>query len=116
MTHRVITPLVMPMVRVLQVMLRLTVPLVLMMVRALQVMVQGVGPHVSGSLLVLGVGSRHSWRRAWRALLAGLLAGPGGVCRLRCSAGSSPILAEAGDVAGKGAAGDAMVMPMVRVL
>ena len=60
----------MPMVRMLQVMLRLTMPLVMMMVRAPQVMVLGVGPHVCGRLLVLGVGRRPSWRSAWRALLA----------------------------------------------
>ena len=113
---RLMELLVMPMVRMLQVMLRLMTPLVIMIVRALQVMILGVGRHVSGCLLVLGVGTCHSWWRAWSALLVGLLAGPGGVSRLRCWGGSLPILAEGGDVVGEGAAGDAMVTPMLRAL
>ena len=64
------------MVRVLQGMLPLTVPLVLTTVRMLQVMILGVGP-------------RHSWRRAWWALLVGWLASPSVVGRPWCRGGSS---------------------------
>ena len=113
---RLMEPLVLPMVKVLQVMLRLTMPLVMMMVGALQVMVLRVGPHVSGHLLVLCVGPGHSWRKAWRALLARLLAGPGSVCCHWCWGCSSPTLAQGGDLVGEGATGDAMVMPKVRAL
>ena len=73
---------VMPIVRVLQAMLRLTVPLV--MLRVMQVLVLGVGTCVGGRWPVVGVGPRHPWRGTVAALLAGLPAGPGGVCRLRC--------------------------------
>ena len=55
-------------------------------------------------------GSRHSWQRVSRALLAGLSAGLGGVCRLRCCGDSSLTLAEGavGEVDGEGARGDAV--------
>ena len=90
---------------------RVMVPLVMLMVRVLQVVVLGVGPRVGDHLPVLGVGPRHSWRRALGALLAGLSAGPGGVCCLPFWSGSSPILAEgvAGNVDGEGPACDATV-------
>ena len=109
----------MPMLRVLQVMLRLTVSLVMLMV--MQVLVLGVDPCAGGRWPVVGVGPGHSWQRALGALLAGLPAGPGGVCHLRCLGGSSLILAEgaAGDVDGGGAAGDAtasLVMKLVRTV
>ena len=104
-------PLVGLMVRVLQVMLRLTVWLVMLMVTPLQVMVLGVGPRVGDRWPVLSVGLRQSWQRVLWGLLAGLSPGPGGVCRLRWWSGSSPILAEGahGDVHGWGLGGDATV-------
>ena len=81
MTPRVMVPLVMRMVRVLQAMLRLTVPLVILMV--MQVLILGVGLRVGGRWPVVGMGPRHFWRGVMGALLAGLPAGPGSVCRLR---------------------------------
>ena len=103
--------LVMPMVRVLQVMLRLTVPLVTMMVRVLQVAVLGVGPCVGGCWPVLGVGARHSWQRArWAALLAGLPASPVGASGVAGGEGAVSDVLGVGvacDVVGEGAAGDA---------
>ena len=73
----------MPMVRVLQAILRLTVLLVMLMV--MQVLVLGAGLRMVGRWPVVGVGPRHPWRGAVGALLASLPAGPGSVCRLRCS-------------------------------
>ena len=91
--------------------LRLTVPLVMLMVRVLQVMVLRARPCVGGRWPVLGVGACHSWRRVLPVLLANWSAGAGGFCRLRCFGGSSPILAEgaAGDVNDEGAGIDATV-------
>ena len=45
------------------------------------------------SLAVLGVGPRHSWRRAWWAFVVGWFAGTGGVGRFWCLGMSSPIVA-----------------------
>ena len=73
MMYRVLTSLVLPTLRVLPVLVRLTplvrvlqvmlwsmLPLVVLMVRVLQSMVLGLG-----RWLVLDVGPRHSWQRAW---------------------------------------------------
>ena len=52
---------------------RFEVPLVTLMARVLQSLVLGVGLGVVGRLVVLGVGPRHSWLRAWWVeLLVGL--------------------------------------------
>ena len=118
-THRGSVSPVMPMGRVLQVMLQLTVRLVMLMV--MQMLVLAVGPPMGGRWPVVGVGPHHSWWRALEALLPGLPAFPGSVCRLQCWGGSPPIMAEgvAGDVDVGGAVGDAMVslvMTLVRGL
>ena len=135
------------MVRVLLVSPRVSVPPVTPMVRAPQVShVSEVGvigdadaEGVAGGVTVDGVGDVDGrwwctwWFWVWVcprtvigllwALLAGLLAGPGGVCRLLLLSvlgGFWPLLAKGavGDVVGGGAAGVAMVslvMTLVRV-
>ena len=124
----------MVMVRVLLVLPRVSVPPVTPIVRAPQVShVSGVGvvggpdgEGVAGGVTVDSVGDVDGgwWCRSWFwvwvwaravigllwALLAGLPAGPGGVCRLLVLSvfgGFSPFLAEsaAGDVVGGGSAG-----------
>ena len=59
------------------------------------------------SSLVLGVGPRHSWRRAWWAFVVGGFAGLGGVGRFWCLGMSSPIVAEGAD--GEGGVVDGVV-------
>ena len=92
-------------------MLWFTVPLVMTIVRVLQVVVLGVGPRVGRLWLVLGLGHHYSWPGAWWvALLVGWPASPVGASgdvHGEGAVGDVLAIGVSADADGEGAAGDA---------